>query len=117
MAFLKMPKISAQFQKLATLKQGFARFEITTIFNGKKSNKMKNKIDLTKTSEWDLSLHVFNIEELYKIRHFPDKLKIEIDNRFLYDEKQWNDLQNDLDKDRDELEQWTKKQDIDDLPF
>lgn len=74
------------------------------------------KEDLTKYTDSELSLRVFNIEELYKIRHL-EGLKEEIQKRYKYTKEQEKELNTDLQNDRDELEEWVKGQDPEELKF
>ena len=52
-------------------------------------------IDITQYSEDELSLNVFNDEELYKLRH-TGGLKYILDDIFIYTDEQMEILENDL---------------------
>lgn len=58
-------------------------------------------IDLTQYGEQELSLHVFNDEYLYNIRHRMF-LKDILDDTFIYTDEQWIELQADLEQDAEE---------------
>lgn len=57
--------------------------------------------DLTQYSNAELSLHVFNDESLYNIRHRAF-LKATLEELFLFTPEQWEELEADLEADNDE---------------
>lgn len=62
-----------------------------------------NKQNITKYSDSELSLLVFNDEYLYTHRH-SRHFKHVIDELFIYTPEQWQELQNDLESDKNESE-------------
>lgn len=63
------------------------------------------KKDLTGYGERELSLLVFNDESLYKMRRFPRNFfKIELQELFIFTDEQWEELENDLNEEKEEEE-------------
>lgn len=61
-----------------------------------------DKQDLTQYSSAELSLNVFNDQSLYNQRH-DRNLKELLDELFIYDDEQWEELQEDLEADLEEV--------------
>ena len=58
-----------------------------------------NTFDITGYSDSELSLLVFNIEDLYLCR-FDSDLRELLESRFIFTAEQWNELQADIQLDR-----------------